>query len=53
MSLKADFVVDWRDGFWVATNFTSSPQAIPAKPGVQPLIGGRTVLPGSVAVWVD
>ena len=26
-SLHPDFLVDWRDGFWVATNFTSTSQA--------------------------
>ena len=49
--LKPDFVVDWRDGFWVATNFTSTPQTIPAKAGTEVLIGSRTVPPGGVAIW--
>jgi beta-galactosidase len=50
-SVPPDFVVDWRDGFWVATNFTSSPHAIPAASGVEVLVGARTVVPGGVAVW--
>jgi len=49
--LKPDFVVDWRDGFWVATNFTSTAQTIPAKAGTAVLIGSRTVPPGGVAIW--
>ena len=31
-SLASDFVVDWRDGFWVATNFTDKLQSVPAAP---------------------
>ena len=52
-ALKADFVIDWRDGFWVATNFTSAAQSIPAKAGAEVLVGSRTVPPGGVAVWVE
>ncbi|MBS1857005.1 MAG: beta-galactosidase [Acidobacteria bacterium] len=52
-SLKPDFLVDWRDGFWVATNFTSTPQTIPARPGAQVLVGTRTLPPGSAAVWIE
>jgi beta-galactosidase len=52
-SLKADFVVDWRDGFWVATNFTSAAQTIPAKAAAELLVGTRTVPPGGVAVWIE
>jgi beta-galactosidase len=52
-TLKADFLVDWRDGFWVATNFTSTPQTIPARAGVPLLVGARSVPPGGVAVWVE
>jgi beta-galactosidase len=46
-----DFVIDWRDGFWVATNFTSVPRAIPAAATADVLVGARTVPPGGVAVW--
>jgi beta-galactosidase len=52
-SLKPDFLVDWRDGFWVATNFTSTPQAIPAKPTAEVLVGTRSVPPGGAAVWIE
>jgi beta-galactosidase len=52
-SLKADFLVDWRDGFWVATNFTSTAQAIPARAGTPLLLGTHSVPPGGVAVWVE
>ena len=52
-NLKADFLVDWRDGFWVATNFTSTAQAIPARAGTPLLLGTRSVPPGGVVVWVE
>jgi len=52
-SLKSDFVVDWRDGFWVATNFTSTPQTIPARAGTPVLLGTQSVPPGGVAVWIE
>jgi beta-galactosidase len=52
-ALKPDFLVDWRDGFWVATNFTSTPQTIPAKPAAKLVVGSRLVPPGGVAVWVE
>jgi beta-galactosidase len=44
-------LVDWRDGFWVATNFTSTSQPVPAKAGTPILIGAKDVPPGGVAVW--
>jgi beta-galactosidase len=50
-SVAPDFVVDWRDGFWVGTNFTSVPQQIPAGPAAEVLVGTRSVAPGGVAVW--
>jgi len=50
-SLAPDFVVDWRDGFWVATNFTSKVQTIPAPANATVLVGKREVIPGSATVW--
>ena len=52
-NLRPDFLVDWRDGFWVATNFTSTPQPIPARPGAEILVGSRDVPPGGVAIWIE
>jgi beta-galactosidase len=45
------FLVDWRDGFWVATNFTGEAQSIDAPADVKPLIGDRQVPPAGVTVW--
>ena len=52
-ALKPDFLVDWRDGFWVATNFTSAAQTIPARAGAEMLVGARMVPPGGVSVWME
>jgi beta-galactosidase len=51
--LDADFLVDWRDGFWVATNFTSIEQTVPVPAGTPLVIGTRTLPPGGVAVWSE
>jgi beta-galactosidase len=47
------FFVDWRDGFWVATNFSSKNQAAPIPQGAKLLVGQRKLPPGGVAVWMD
>jgi beta-galactosidase len=52
-NLAPNFLVDWRDGFWVATNFSSTNQSIPASSRAQILVGERTVPPGGAAVWVE
>jgi beta-galactosidase len=46
-------LVDWRDGFWVASNFSSTAQAAPLPPGVPPLVGARELPPGGVAIWKE
>lgn len=45
------FIVDWRDGFWVATNFTDKKQPLPLRPGAKLLIGEKVLGPAGVAVW--
>ncbi len=52
-NLDPNFLVDWRDGFWVATNFASQPERIPAGADVQILVGAREVAPGAAAVWTE
>ncbi len=52
-NLDPGFLVDWRDGFWVATNFTSKTQTIPAATDAQLLIGHRDLPPAGVAVWTE
>jgi beta-galactosidase len=51
--LPAQFFVDWRDGFWVATNFSSVPVAAPVPSSARLLVGARNVPPAGVAVWTD
>jgi len=49
--LADGFHVDWRDGLWIATNFTDAPQAAPVPAGARILIGGRQVPVAGVTVW--
>jgi beta-galactosidase len=47
------FLVDWRDGFWVATNFTEKNQTAPIPEGAKVLVGARDVPTAGVAVWQE
>jgi len=49
--LDDGFLVDWRDGFWVATNFTEKTLTIPASATTPLLVGTRDLPPAGVAVW--
>ncbi len=51
--LAPNFIVDWRDGFWVATNFASQAEMIPASANAQLYVGTRDVVPGGATVWVQ
>lgn len=44
-------LIDWRDGFWIATNFSSKPQTLVLPPGTKMLIGSEQLAPAGVAVW--
>jgi beta-galactosidase len=46
-------LVDWRDGFWTASNFSSLAQPAPIPAGVTPLVGTRTLPPAGVAIWKE
>ncbi len=43
--------VDWRDGFWIASNSSSVKQAAPIPPSVTPLVGPRELPAAGVAIW--
>ena len=43
--------VDWRDGFWVAVNYSSRPADIDVPNGAEILYGTRTLKPADVLVW--
>jgi beta-galactosidase len=47
------FLVDWRDGFWVATNFTDKNQLAPIPQNAKILIGSPDVPIAGVAVWEE
>jgi beta-galactosidase len=52
-NLDDGFMVDWRDGFWVATNFTAKAQAAPVAAGSTILVGSPEVPIAGVTVWQD
>jgi beta-galactosidase len=47
------FLVDWRDGFWVATNFTEKNQRAPIPNGAKILFGSVEVPIAGVTVWQE
>ena len=49
LSLPDYVFVEWRDGFWVAVNYSSEAFDLPLE--TQPLIGRKTIEPGEVTVW--
>jgi beta-galactosidase len=51
--LPPGFIVDWRDGFWVATNFTEKTYTIPAGANATMIAGSREVAPAGVAIWMQ
>jgi beta-galactosidase len=43
--------VEWRDGFFVAVNYSSSAFTVPIRPGSTLIIGSNPLLPAGVLVW--
>lgn len=43
--------VDWRDGFWVAVNYSSTPAEINTPKGAEILYGTQPLKPADVLVW--
>jgi beta-galactosidase len=43
--------VNWRDGFWVAVNYSSRPVDIPVPSGAEIIFGERRLAPASALVW--
>lgn len=52
-NFENQFFVDWRDGFWVATNFSSRKQTAPIPENAKILIGTRELEPAGVTVWTE
>ena len=53
VALADGFFVDWRDGFWVATNFSAQDQPAPIPANAKILIGSRDVPTAGVTVWQE
>lgn len=43
--------IDWRDGFWVGVNYSSSPVDVKIPDGAEILFGSRPLKPADVLVW--
>jgi beta-galactosidase len=52
-NLAPQFLVDWRAGFWVATNFSSTRQTAPIPQSAKILVGARELDPAGVAIWSE
>ena len=50
-NLADGFLVDWRDGFWIATNFTEKNQRAPIAKGAKIFFGAVEVPIAGVTVW--
>ena len=51
--LADGFLVDWRDGIWIATNFTDKPQRAPLGDNAKLLFGTREVPVAGVTAWQE
>ena len=52
-NLSEGFCVDFRDGLWIATNFTEKTIAAPIPSGAKILVGTRDVPIAGVTVWQE
>jgi beta-galactosidase len=43
--------VDWRDGFWVAVNYSSRPAQLSLPRGAEILLGSNPLKPADVLIW--
>jgi beta-galactosidase len=47
------FCVDFRDGLWIATNFTEKTITAPVSPGAKLLVGAKDIPIAGVTVWQE
>jgi beta-galactosidase len=43
--------VEWRDGFFVAVNYSSRPYDVPLEPGARIILGANPLRPADVLLW--
>ncbi len=53
LDLPNYFFVEWRDGFYVAVNYTSNPVNAPLSSNAKIIFGEKLVHPSSVCVWSE
>lgn len=51
--LPEGVMVNWRDGFWIACNYSSSDVALKIPAGAKIIFGQRQLPPAGVAVWKE
>ena len=51
--LPAGLALEWRDGFWIALNYSSSTVNVDIPAGAIIITGSKTLPPAGVAVWMD
>lgn len=52
-SLPEGVMIDWRDGFWVAVNYSDKPYNVAIPIGAKVLVGEKLLKPASVVVWKE
>ncbi len=50
-NLPEGVILQWRHGFWIGLNYSSSPQTLPVPADGKILIGEKTLSPAGVVVW--
>jgi len=53
MELPAGVRMEWRDGFWIAINYSSSDKAISIPNDKKIIVGTSTMAPAGVVVWQE
>ncbi len=49
----AGVLVDWRDGFYIATNYSETTCTLKLPAGVRTILGSSALEPGGVTVWAE
>jgi beta-galactosidase len=52
-NLPDDLIVEWREGFWVALNYSSTTVEAPVPANATILIGKKSLEPAEVVVWKE